>query len=447
VNLLPLRDNIKSLERLRSRPESKETVAELIDHAMLTSPSFESEISFNGSSPVESLSDGANVESIIDQWGVVSESNYGSEVNEGSGSEGSGGYVRPGYLILEGESSSGNETTNLSIPGTFSLPTEIDTLSVLDHDAEANDGRTLTLRKRSLLICSLSMAALFTTTLGFLLWERRSLQSSTVKLGHDIERLERENAWKLQEEIQRLEQEKQDIKDSCSSRPIWEDTPGENQSDDFTIIDNCWLKAQVQFGPCSDETKSSFNEFKTNAWKELRDLFTGTSSFDEASYLATMAGLGQGSPTNDNEKTRSSAFPGFESFGAAGKRFTSQTMGDGDSDSSTKFDFEEAKASLTQASQVVSEAVLTVTEAMASGIKDLSNDPVAHLAAALKSASRAAEKDPITMNGIAGAGKAFSSASAAMGKVVTETGDIISVKVSAMMEDPLSFFEFETERK
>jgi len=415
---------------------------------MLTSPSFESEISFSGSSPPESLSS-AHVEESFendgrDRWGVVSESNYESEVNEGVGSDGSSVYVGPGFLILEGESGSGNEITNLSIPGTYSLPTEIDTLSVGNFGSEANDGQTITLRKRSFFICSLSMAALLTGTLGLLLWERRNLHSFTAELGQEIKRLEFENALELEKEIGRLEQEKQDIKDSCSSTPIWDDAPGEDQPDDFTIIDNCWLKAKasVQFGPCSDETKNSFNDFKTNAWRELREMWNGTSSFNKATYLATMAGLGQGSSAEDADKVRASAFPGYEAFGLSDKMFTTQAMGD--KESAIKFDFEEAKASLTQASEAVSEAVLAVTEAMASSIKDISHDPVTHLAAALKSASHAAEKDPITMNGIVGAGKAFSSASVAMGKVMTETSDILSVKVSEMMEDPLSFFEFET---
>ena len=208
----------------------------------------------------------------------------------------------------------------------------------------------------------------------------------------------------------------------------------------------------MHFGPCGDETKSSISEFTRKAWRDVRQMWNGTSSLDKAAYLAAITGMAHTFSTNgdgdDSGKTKKWSFSGYNMGGTGSpdgnRMFTSEGMGD--DCSSTKFDFDEARATLVQASGAVSEAVLSLTGAMAAGIKDLSNDPVAHLAEAIKGASHASKNGPpISMNGVLEAGKVFSSASAAMGKVMTETSDIFAVKVTEMMDDPLSFFEFDTE--
>ena len=450
---------------------------------MLISQSFDSDFSFAGASPDGSLSEGMDNEggSSVgeegvddDQWGFVSNDEYDMVDNHDVSTDGSG-YAGSGLLILDSvETNSGggvnNDSSRLSIPGTDSLPSEIDSLSDVHLNGEVEQPNhnehqnSIAFRKRSLILSGLSAAGLIISCLGYVAWDRNALSSANIKLHQELETLKHENELNLQAEIERslalevlveekdleidiLEQEKEAIKELySSSKPSWEDedTPKDGE---FYLIDNCWLKAKasVQFGPCGDDTKSTINDFKTKAWRDLKEMWNGTTTTDKAAYLAAATGMAHMLSMNDDDDDSSKwSFPGYNVMGGKKKNFSSEPMSDG----SAKFDFEEAKATLAQASGAVSEAVLSLTGAMASGIKDLSADPVAHLAGALKGASQASKNGPpISMNGVFDASKAFSSASAAMGKVMKETNEILSVKVSEMIDDPLSFFEFETEMK
>ena len=316
---------------------------------MLVSESFESEFSFSDASQAESLNDGSSSGyQIDDQWGLVSQS-LGDEDNDSVDESDGSGYAGSGLLILEGIGSSrsgnGSKTSQdnssaLSIPGTDSLPSEIDSLSDVQlqqnevSTESSNQGHSITLPKRSILILSLSAAALFTLTFGYYAWERKSLRSSNLKLLQEIEHLVRLHELQLQTEIQRsalierekqeaieeverldiakgleierLERENQSLKDLLSSASWVDDTPAENDHpDEFTIVDNCWLKAKarVQFGPCGDETKCTINEFTAKAWKDARQVWNGTSSVNKAAYLAAIAGMAHTLSMNNDMDT------------------------------------------------------------------------------------------------------------------------------------------------
>jgi hypothetical protein len=407
---------------------------------MITAPGFESETSFNGSDSVGSFDDmlGTFVNTGED-CGVVSHN--GSDMDQQQVSDGSDG-CGSGVMILAAidNGSSRNETFDLSIPGTDSLPTDVGSLSESNedlglHDHYGHPRHSRLLRKRSIFLLSVSALCMGPAGLIFLLRERNSYRSSV---------------HKLEQEIQRLQDEKQEIKTSCESPPWMEKE--EKESEYFTIFDNCWIKAKanVQVGECSEKASELPQSVFSMFMGVMSELLEGTCHPD--SPPSDQESDSEKEETKGFEQASKiiSSFPLVvgEAIVTASKTFSkTREPIDGTGENATP-DHEAATDSLSEASEALSGAINAVGEVMASEMKELSDDPLHYLAAAMKGASHTAkQQERVTMKGILNAASAVSSASLAWGEALAENGGVLSVKMTEMLHDPLSYFEYESKTK
>jgi len=380
---------------------------------MKTTPSFESSVSFPESwDPQESEEGSSNNHGSA--WGIVSHSD--SERNDGRDSfdTDSSEYIDNGVLILPGiEGSTIIEPSDFSIP--FSIPTEIGTLH------EENDQLIDSIKashKRKLFLSLILVLGVSSICLGFLRRERNSWRSS---------------AQELEEKIQLLEREKLELKSSCESPPEWAESLWDDV-DQITILDNCWVKAKanIKLGACGDETKENVESLAKKTWETWGSLWNDMSNLDAVvtgvvghTLQKTLMDLQSGTSPDDqtdngeeeSEKPDMSSFP---------------------------FALGEAIAT----ASALTEAVSAASESMAFEIKELSDDPLKYLASVVKGASHAAQSERVTMKGLLDAVNAVSSASKTLGEAFAETtSEVVSAVMTGIMDDPLSFFEYDTEVK
>lgn len=159
-------------------------------------------------------------------WGVVS--NHGSD----TASVNTQYLDELGLLILDGAESSNAEEiedeSELTIPGTYSLPTDVGTIEQSESGFQGRRSR----------VKELVLYGLLATTFSYLLYERSFYRSSTRKLRDEL----RQTRIEMEETIQRME--------SKNRENIF-------HSDDeeyFTILDNCWIKAQTKWCDASVPT-------------------------------------------------------------------------------------------------------------------------------------------------------------------------------------------------
>jgi hypothetical protein len=440
---------------------------------MLTGHSFENEMSFHGSDDLADESFNVRDEASEDrpsnsneynsnEWGIVSVSIDGSQVQVDEERSSSSSHFNSGLLIVDGVDSTlsgrhhrNNANSNFSIPGTDSLPTDIGSLDGADHllDMEIEDtrGRMRGFCKRPVLMLLVPVVCIGMAGLGYLVKERNTWRSSTLR---------------LEEEIQRLERDSERIKNTCEAS--WDQGQPDETSNLFTLVDNCWLqaKADIQLGACSFEKKDKI--------KELSESFKGKweAMWKAASNLNTEFG-NEGSPEGDGGKSETpqrewsdrvdatfdipsvpSCFG--EAFFAASVTLSAK-MADlwgkskrtkGEVDNASTDSLEEAVDGLSTATMAINEAMTAASDALSFEIQELSKNPSTYLADvardAMKDASYSVKSGRVTMQGLFDAAAGVSSASWTWGEAATDTSEAVAVKVTEFMDDPLSYFEFES---
>jgi hypothetical protein len=109
---------------------------------------------------------------------------------------------------------------------------------------------------------------------------------------------------------------------------------------------------------------------------------------------------------------------------------------------------DEAVDGLSTATMALNEAMAAASNALSFEIQELSKNPSTYLAdvarGAMKDASHTAKSGRVTMQGLFDAATVVSSASLAWGEAATDASEAVSVKVTEMMDDPLSYFEFQS---
>ena len=419
---------------------------------MKTSESFESEISFEGSNSVGSAEDIFG--HVTGDWGVVSHDGSEENVRVGIDSFESESFGN-GVLILDGvESSTRNEPSVLTMPGTYSLPTEIGSLSDNNRmdrfDDDLGTPRIIwETHKRKIVLFLVPFVGASIAGVGFLFREMNSWRTS---------------ALRLEQEVQRLEQEKIEMEASYKSKPAW-DSASEENPDLFTIVDNCWVKAKadIKLGACGEETQESVKDFAKRAWENWGAFWNDSLSTDAAAMLGAVGAVGHAinkaatshdDSTNTRAKRRKrrretlndatsfvSSFPlAFgEAISDASKSISSKVSSLVDSLDEVE---SAADAKVRQASEALSEALDAASEAMTFELKELSEDPLKYFASAVQGASKTAKPERVTMQGLFNAADAVTSAS----KTVSEsTGEVVSVVMTEIMDDAFSYFEYETE--
>jgi hypothetical protein len=255
-----------------------------------------------------------------EDWGVVSEdgTRVGSEadLHNGvlivSGSEGS----YEGHNDINNVSS-GTEAEDLSLPGTESLPTDLDSLdgmgdekhapsdySFSSHGAVREHLKELTLANvlkrefwvtknnhptKNLRLTVKGLAVLL--VILFLMWDRYSLQATKSRLEQELRLLQQEQA-DTYGDGQNLTayfldnmpdvyvpsydpQNQEKIYDGSDHHDGKHDEwyHGDEYTDfeDILFADNCWVKAKmsVSFGNCANEAKETFKEWSTSIYDSV----------------------------------------------------------------------------------------------------------------------------------------------------------------------------------
>ena len=435
---------------------------------MLTGPSFENEMSFHGSDSADepyNVMDEALEERSTNsnEWGIVSVSIDGSQVHVDEERSGRSTHLNSGVLIVDGVDSTlsgrhhrNNENSNFSIPGTDSLPTDIGSLDGADHllDFEIEDtrGRMRALGKRPILMLLVPVVCCTAAGLGYLVKERNTWRSS---------------AMRLEEEIQRLERESERIKNTFEASWDQQGQP-DKTSDLFTLVDNCWLqaKADIKLGACGFEKKDKIKELSESFKGKWEDLWNAASNLNTESE-------NEGSPEGDGSKSDTlhrewndrvdgtfdmpsvpSSFG--EAFATASEALSSKMAEfwgeskrekEEDGNALTS-DLDEAVDNLSTATMALNEAMATASNALSFEIQELSKNPSTYLADvardAMKKASYTAKSERVTMQGLFAAAAVVSAASLAWGEAATDASEAVSVKVTEIMDDPLSYFEFQS---
>jgi hypothetical protein len=439
---------------------------------MLNRHSFENEMSLDGSD--DSVNESFNVmdeaseerSDNSNEWGIVSVSIDGSQVQVDEERSGRRSHFNSGVLTVDGVDStlSGRRhhrnyaNSNFSIAGTHSLPTSLDGADHLSElEIKDTRGRMRAFCKRPILMLLVPMLCTGMAglgSIGYLVKERNTWRFSTLR---------------LEEEIQRLERESERIKNTCEE--FWDQGQPDKPSNLFPLVDTCWLqaKADIKLGACGCEKKDKI--------KELSESFKGTweAMWNAASNLNTEfenegfpEGDGGKSLTLYDRKRRDRAdaitfympsIPSYfgEAFSAASVAFSAKiaefcgeskrTTGEVAVASTAVLD--KAVDGLSTATMALNEAMVAASNALSFEIQELSKDPSAYLAdvarGAMKEASNAAESGRVTMQGLFDAVADVSSRSWAWGEVARDTSEeAAAVKVTEIMDDPLSNFEFES---
>lgn len=172
-------------------------------------------------------------------WGIVSHS--GSEM-EAYGSSSSGDFGH-GILILDGldtESGHLGPSSELSIPKTDSLPSEIGSLSEdrgSFHEEHFQMESSMRQSRRITFFLAFGFLSTLSVATGIFFHQRNSYVSSVKE---------------LQKKIEILEKEKEEIIAASEIPPPWIEEEDPNGSF-LTLLDNCWIKAKmkVKLGDCA----------------------------------------------------------------------------------------------------------------------------------------------------------------------------------------------------
>ena len=257
---------------------------------------------------------------------------------------------RSGVLILPGEE---EEATNeaFSVPGTDSVPSEIDTLEIAmglvgnsvdsndetwrpeDEELTQNTSMKAATRKKLFLLI-LAVAFGITSLVGGLAWERQMrLKETNLRLQQVEEELRQLKEAKIKEEAPTRKPVEED---SCNS-DWWQDEEGDN-----ILASNCYFR--VTLGDCGRNAKDSLN-----------DLATGV--YDTFDYLGKRF-WGAASSFHDSE-TKMAGFS-KEAFEEASMALASTVASAADA----------INAAFHEVSAVVDESILRVVEATRDAIDD-----------------------------------------------------------------------------
>lgn len=310
-------------------------------------------------------------------------SHYGSDVNSGQGTPDRNVYIRNGILILDGaESSTRNDTSAsvFSIPGTDSLPSDVGTLQGQEFTFPNAESR-----RKTWTIPKYSGLLFLSVLCSFLLYNTYNWRSSSLQFQQQI--LEHEAT------IQRLEKEAEE------SKMIVDDS---DESDYITLLDNCWVKAQARW--CDKSAPST----------------PSTGGFS----LPSMFGEAIGEASKIMSKKVSSLKDAMQEI-----------------PNSASTEFKAATEAVTQASDVLSLFVGAAGVAMAAEYLEFSGNPLDYVAEAVKGASQNSEsKQEVNAKDLKEDMNTASSPSNDWSKAFKRT----AVKMTELMDDPLSYFEYET---
>jgi hypothetical protein len=214
-------------------------------------------------------------EEVEEEWGIVSLD--GEAQNKASG-----------VLILSGdEASSFNENNagyptandNISIPGTDSIPSEIDTLDIASglHNVDATDDGNETWRPDDEEQSSVAHAStrshlkiraaiffsvlLVMTLVGYLAWENYSRGIALVRVQEDKLRLEEE--VRLLKETSKTEN-RPHRQNSCNAEDWQED------SESTVLADNCYFRLTLR--DCGKNAKESWNDLANGVYQSFDTL-------------------------------------------------------------------------------------------------------------------------------------------------------------------------------
>jgi len=178
-----------------------------------------------------------------------------------------------------------DDHTNLSLPDSIDVPSEVRSLHDLTHfnsegsgdrneqDHERNRlrfGRAVIWSKLGLVVLVVLLAVSLLSSV-YLVWERQSLSHATLRLEERILQLEK----RLERETKDEEQTPPPVPHATPPVLTWEDTCEDNASskDQTVLLDNCWLQAKAKFelGSCASEAQQSAKETIKGLGKSIKN--------------------------------------------------------------------------------------------------------------------------------------------------------------------------------
>lgn len=389
---------------------------------MRISPSFNSQHSFEELDSSDRYSVGGTEGDALDMdWGVVSttESDVGNYEQRSSGT---GEYIGDGILILPGVdsgSSNNNEhSVDLSVPGTDSLPSEIDSVSEEHIEEPIRNVPRSKWRIKNFSVFLVGAGVVLFLSLATGLFLRQQSQY-------------RATMHQLEEKIRQLEKEKELL-----TQPPWIDEEDRsNDSSLFTLLDNCWIKAKmnVRFGDCSKNSHGLCGAFFENAtqsiWKWIDETFPSMSG-EEASTRDT---VGEKPSLNDMMETLTN-FPGIvgEALVSASKavseQFSALNLGMDEEEDPTD--------DLIRASEAFSEALSTAGVTFTSELQDFGEDPFKYFADAVDQTLQPTKSAKVSLDGLRNVAESVASTSIGWGQSLWQIGEAISAKVGVFIIEP-----------
>jgi hypothetical protein len=279
--------------------------------------------------------------SLGDSISIVSHT--GSDLNSANPNQGSAGDGGGGILILDGESTCReNEAMSsvLSLPGTFSLPSEIGSIEGTLEEVEDPEAKNkLTIHKHLAWL----LVSIFGLTMAISIHGLNYLTKYNLEMQQDLR--------EAKETILTMERELEETK--LKSKGEWIDY-SPDEAEYYTLFDNCWIKAKAR-------------------WCDKK-----------------------GGPSSG-----SSSIPLF--IGEVGKAasetlqsFTEKIM---EAESSASSELKEAAETMNQASDAIMKTVGAAGEAIASELQDFADKPLDYFAAAVKGVSSCSERQKAHLNG------------------------------------------------
>ncbi len=400
---------------------------------MRISPSFGSQSSFEEMDTSGFHILGGTDDALDTDWGVVSTTesdigNYEQLPNETGTAE----HMGDGILILPGldsGSSNNGQSSDLSVPGTDSLPSEIGSVSADNcEEASANiPHKKRVANKLSIYLIGTGVFLLVSLVAGFV--HQHYQYRSTMK--------------QLEEKIQQLEKEKETLR-----QPPWMDEGDlNNESSLFTLLDNCWIKAKmnVKFGDCSTNSHGLCGAFFENATQSIWKWFDET--FPSMSEEGTPAG-----PTGNTWEDKPSLNDIMETLanfpGIMGEAVASASKAVADKISTLNLGIDEAENptdDLIRATEAFSEALHAAGDAVASEVQELGADPLKYFTDAVDEAFKPTKSAKVSLDGLRNFAETLSSVSIGWGESMVQVGEAISAKLAGIMSDDSSNFEFKHE--
>jgi len=384
---------------------------------MRISPSFESQASFED----VGMSTRENEDVLQMDWGVVSTTE--SDAVSGWPSSGtSREYIGQGILIVDGidSAASRNEpSSNLSLPGSDSIPSDLGSLS---EDPSVDKHNMWLVNKRMIYIIGSLVLLAFSAVTGLLIRQHVRYQSVMQELG---------------EKIQQLEKEKEEL-----PQPVWLGEGELNESSSFfTLLDTCWVKAKMnlKFGDCSQNSFGLCGEFVSHATESLKAWFSenipkleGERMFDEAGDDTAHG--------HEDILTALATYPDIigEAMVSASKAVSEMIM---KLNLAAVEGAESASDDLVSASEAFADAATSAKGAVAYNFNEFVKDPIRYFTGAVEEAVQPPPPTKVTMNGLYNTAKTFSDASAELANAVAETSESFSNMMTHIFTKPLSFLE------